>query len=464
MSEGGSKTVTPEGIRDGDPFALRGLCRRRSGSVLDYARTVCAPEGAIEATAEAFARFRAAVAAADDPRSLHPETLLLGCTRHAAAALVRPAGDLPECPSMPMLFVGRREGMLSPAEVQHLGHHLIHCPACRTLDAAFHKAEHIYRQPHPADPPPEVEARVLAALVAAAPVTWVDPDGSSPVVAPAPVPVDEPEPEPADDDERAPWDEAEDEAREESVAALPVAPSTPEVPSAEDEPFAEDEPYAEDDPFDDGPLAVEEPTAVHPPEAVLAPAAGPLPTARGRRLGLLPRIVVPAAILTIATTGAMAYAGVFGGVEGEPARGTDGLPAPAPPKRAPIASEAEQEKAAAAFRRVLAEIEVRDRARAARAARERREERERREREKAAEEAEEAAAAAPAAPAQGDEEDGRTTPRQRTTTTQRPSTSREDTTTPEPTTPPPAEAVPEPAPPAPTPPAEGGFVPGTVAP
>src|SRR5260221_13829297 len=83
--------VTPAGVRDGDPAALAGLCARRGPAGLAYCEELCSPELAARAAAEAFARFRAAVVAADDPAALDPEGVLLGATRRATAALAGPS-------------------------------------------------------------------------------------------------------------------------------------------------------------------------------------------------------------------------------------------------------------------------------------------------------------------------------------------------------------------------------------
>src|SRR5690242_17750507 len=124
MTPASTAAVTPAGVRDGDPAALAALTERRGSAVLAYAERVAGPDLAVEAAAEAFARFRAAVIAVDDPLSIDPEALLLHATRRAAAAR---APEPPEgrqgdrlagvdCANVPDLLVSRLEGDLSPRE------------------------------------------------------------------------------------------------------------------------------------------------------------------------------------------------------------------------------------------------------------------------------------------------------------------------------------------------------------
>ncbi|HWT95232.1 MAG TPA: hypothetical protein VN238_19705, partial [Solirubrobacteraceae bacterium] len=78
--------VTATGIKDGNPAVLRALVDRRGAAVLAYCERACSPSLVLEAVADAFARFRAAVIAAQRPTDLHPEMALLSATRAAAAA------------------------------------------------------------------------------------------------------------------------------------------------------------------------------------------------------------------------------------------------------------------------------------------------------------------------------------------------------------------------------------------
>src|SRR5437660_1569992 len=121
MTPASTAAVTPAGVRDGDPAALAALTERRGSAVLAYAERVAGPELAVDAAAEAFARFRAAVVAVDDPLSIDPEALLLHVTRRAAAGRApdppaerraeRVAGI--DCANVPDLLVSRLEGELS---------------------------------------------------------------------------------------------------------------------------------------------------------------------------------------------------------------------------------------------------------------------------------------------------------------------------------------------------------------
>jgi hypothetical protein len=206
----GASVVTPSGVRDGDPDALAGLCERRGPAVLAYCRIVAGDSAAAAAAAEAFARFRAAVVAAEDPASLKPEALLVSATRHAAAhhAIVVASGL---CAEVPVLLAGRADRSISPANVELLEGHLDACWTCRAPVARFEAAERAYRDPPDDAVPPDAAKVIVAALAAAAPVR-----GATEPPAPAEVarvtaaatnghrdaPVDEP-------DELAPVDEPE---------------------------------------------------------------------------------------------------------------------------------------------------------------------------------------------------------------------------------------------------------------
>lgn len=310
--------VTPTGVRDGDPDSLAGLAQRRSGSVFDYARHACGPTVAMDVTAEAFARFRGAVVAADDPHDLAPDPLLLSCTRNAAAAFA-PVADGPACADTPFLLVGRYEGTASAAEAARLTSHLASCPVCTRYANAVEQAERAFRAPHPAAPGGVVVARVIAALRAAAPIRG---ESLEAVVGAEPPPVT-------------------------PVPPAPVAAVTERDENA------------------DG-------AAPAPHEA--APREVPVPAATVADQGrpdALRRVVVPSVIVAAGAITAMAVSGLFGGTSAEPARGTPGLPAPTPPARPPAADTEIQRRAAEAARDALERVRARERETARRAAQER---------------------------------------------------------------------------------------------
>jgi hypothetical protein len=171
-------------VRDGDPTALEGLCERRGPAVLAYCRIVAGDATAAAAAAEAFARFRAAVVAADDPASLNPEALLVSATRHAAAhhASVVASGL---CAEVPALLAGRADRSISPANVEFLEGHLDVCWTCRAPVARFAAAERAYRDPPDDAVPPDAAKTIVAALVAAAPVRTDAGDAAPTDVSPA---------------------------------------------------------------------------------------------------------------------------------------------------------------------------------------------------------------------------------------------------------------------------------------
>lgn len=329
--------VTPAGVRDGSPAALTGLVARRGTAVLAFCEAVCDPADAPLAAAEAFARFRGAVAAADDPGGLHPEVLLLGATRHAAAALARHAvptsgvrsrlgrgrDRVPLCPQVPALLAARADDMLGPTDLDMLAQHLDRDPACREIEAAFRRAERAYRSPPDRRLPGEVEHAILVALVGAAPMADADVEALLGPQAPALPDVTEP----WDDDEE--WEFADD-----NVVAPPADEASPAI-VAEAEPAAEPEPVTEPEPLL-APEPVAEPEPEPEPAAVAAPppvhdavtGEWPLPARSGlprtRRTLHLPHpdlaahgpvygLVLPAAAIVVAIIIILAVAGVFGG-------------------------------------------------------------------------------------------------------------------------------------------------------
>jgi hypothetical protein len=173
--------VTPEGVRDGNPAAIAGLIERRGGAVLAYCAAVCPPELAVRAAAEAFARFRADVVAADDPYDVHPEKALLRATRQASAWLARTAPPAPSVGRLlrrkedpvqhvPTLLVARAEGELSPADQHRLTQLLERSPEARAVQLSFRRGEEAYRDDATPDLEVQTHAILAAAMAAAAPV------------------------------------------------------------------------------------------------------------------------------------------------------------------------------------------------------------------------------------------------------------------------------------------------------
>lgn len=339
-----SHRVTPEGVRDGDPGALRGLVERRGGAVLAFCEAVCEPGDALLAAGEAFARFRAAVSAWDDPAGLNPEVLLLGATRHAAASMARTAStsgvrrgrfgrqhdDSAMCAEVPSLLAARADGILAPDELDALSAHLEAHPACANVEAAFRRAERAYRSP-PAGGLSPVAADALVATLAGAeppapaesglprsfdgPESLEEPEAPDDAIDPGPALADPLAAEPADLDEPAPDEQA-----------LP-----PHV-DVEPEPFEVDPDDAEfeiePDEFDPEPEDEPEPPRhAEPATAVLAavPARAAehrtgLPRTPRMHLhvphvdhGPVFRYVLPAAAVTVALIIILAVAGVLGG-------------------------------------------------------------------------------------------------------------------------------------------------------
>lgn len=333
--------VTPQGVRDGDPGALEGLVARRGPAVLGYCREVCDDGDAVIATAEAFARFRAAVVAAENPAYLDPEVLLRGATRHAAAALARPAGTehglralrrdrgrAALCAQVPVLLAARAEEMLGPRDLEALQSHLAEHPACQAVEEAFARAERSYANPPRRTLEPGVTAQVLDALLQAAPVAGVSEPESVPEF------LEEPEPDVAPAEPAAAIVEAEPEA--EPQPALPQP--EPSADQAEPEPLDEPEPELLEE-------VTPEPDEQRSPEAAtelaVAAPAEPVTTVlpavtrsaglpRTRRHLHLPhphlaahspayRLVLPASTIVVALIIILAIAGVFGGDGPSPA-------------------------------------------------------------------------------------------------------------------------------------------------
>jgi hypothetical protein len=158
MEASSEKGVTPQGVRAGEPAALQALVDRRGPAVIAFCTQVCGPQAADRAAAEAFARFRAAVRDAEDLKSLQPEALLRGATRHAAASMARqPSGPPPHgklrsrgtetCVHVPTMLAARANGALGPADLERIGRHLDRCERCNALAEIFRRAELAYQDP-----------------------------------------------------------------------------------------------------------------------------------------------------------------------------------------------------------------------------------------------------------------------------------------------------------------------------
>jgi hypothetical protein len=158
MEASSERGVTPEGVRAGDRAALQALVDRRGPAVIAFCTQVCGPQAADRAAAEAFARFRAAVRDALDLKSLDPEALLRGATRHAAASMARqPSGPPPHgklrsrgtetCVHVPTMLAARANGALGPADLERLARHLDRCERCNALAEIFRRAELAYQDP-----------------------------------------------------------------------------------------------------------------------------------------------------------------------------------------------------------------------------------------------------------------------------------------------------------------------------
>ncbi len=163
-----SVTVTPTGVREGDPAALAALCAARGPSVVAYCRHVAGEADAGAAAADAFARFRVAVVAAGDATTLNPEALLISATRTSAAAradITAPG----HCSHVPALLAARAEKTIDPGDLMRLEAHLQECWACRAPVARFKAAERAYRDPPEKTVDPALSAMIVEALIAAVP-------------------------------------------------------------------------------------------------------------------------------------------------------------------------------------------------------------------------------------------------------------------------------------------------------
>jgi hypothetical protein len=323
MEASSEKGVTPQGVRAGDPAALQALVDRRGPAVIAFCTQVCGPQAADRAAAEAFARFRAAVRDAQDLKSLDPEALLRGATRHAAASMSRqPSGPPPHgklrsrgtetCVHVPTMLAARANGALGPADLERIARHLDRCERCNALAEIFRRAELAYQDPSVDTLGTDTSSVLLEALravpehgheVAPAPAGapagpaldgafphLPDLDDEVPIAVAVPAPAEE-EPAP----------EAETETEHEAVAAA----------DDEDE-LAADEDFGETTEWDHDEL----------PDATLAPepaAEPPVLTGGHTRRGGSPRplvLLLPLLLVLALAAGAAAMAGFFDGDDG----------------------------------------------------------------------------------------------------------------------------------------------------
>ncbi len=240
MPDAQPSLVTPEGVRDGDPAALSGLTTRRGAAVLAYTEQVARPGRSVDAAAEAFAQFRLAVVAADDPYDVDPERTLLRGTRFAAAAAaprqlplrVKLRGVAPArtaCALVPELLAARAEEELSAADGERLARHLARCAPCAAAETRFRAGERAYRAAPEAPPVAFAAQAIMEALLHAAPAA-----ARPPAAVPAPAVAVEASPPVADPAPRHP-----------EVEAQPVATPVAVLDEPADfvpEPFDE-EPY-----------------------------------------------------------------------------------------------------------------------------------------------------------------------------------------------------------------------------
>jgi hypothetical protein len=345
MEASSDKGVTPQGVRAGDPAALQALVDRRGPAVIAFCTQVCGPPAADRAAAEAFARFRAAVRDAPDLKSLDPEALLRGATRHAAASMARqPSGPPPHgklrsrgtetCVHVPTMLAARANGALGAADLDRIGRHLDRCERCNALAEIFRRAELAYQDPsvdtlgtdtssvlldalravpehgHEVAPAPAAGAPAGALLEGAFP-HLPDLDDEVPIAVAVPAPVEE---------------AAADDAEADAVA--PEADAT--VVAAEDDEDALDAEHDFGETTEwDHELPAGAPEAVEP-AAAEAPALTGGQTRRGRARPLV--LLLPVLLVLALAASAAALAGFFDGDDGA---ATISKP-PAPRVQAPV--------------------------------------------------------------------------------------------------------------------------------
>jgi hypothetical protein len=326
MEASSEKGVTPQGVRAGDPAALQALVDRRGPAVIAFCTQVCGPQAADRAAAEAFARFRAAVRDAHDLKSLEPEALLRGATRHAAASMARqPSGPPPHgklrsrgtetCVHVPTMLAARANGALGPADLERIARHLDRCERCNALAEIFRRAELAYQDP-PVDTLGTDTSSVLLEALRAVPEHGHEVAPAPAAGAPAGPALDGAFPHLPDLDDEVP------------IAVAVPAPVEEEPEQEESEPEAEDEQdavaeaLAEDDLADDEDFGETTEWDHELPDAALAPepvAEAPLLTGgHTRRSGSSrPLVILLPLLLVIAlAAGAAALAGFFDGDDG----------------------------------------------------------------------------------------------------------------------------------------------------
>jgi putative zinc finger protein len=334
MEASSDKGVTPQGVRAGDPAALQALVDRRGPAVIAFCTQVCGPQAADRAAAEAFARFRAAVRDAQDLKSLDPEALLRGATRHAAASMARqPSGPPPHgklrsrgtetCVHVPTMLAARANGALGPADLERIARHLDRCERCNALAEIFRRAELAYQDPPVDTLGTDTSSVLLDALravpehgheIAPAPAAGTpagpaldgafphlpDLDDEVPIAVAVPAPAEEPAAE------------AEQDAVAEAEDADELVAEDEDDLSAEDAFAADDDDFGETTEWDH-----ELPDATLAPEPVATEA--PLLTGGHTRRGGSPRplvVLLPLLLVLALATAAAAMAGFFDGDDG----------------------------------------------------------------------------------------------------------------------------------------------------
>src|SRR3954452_6191171 len=170
--------ITPQGIRDGDPAVLAALAARRGPAVMAFASEICDEHFAVRAVADAFARFRAAVATDEEAVKQHPDALLLRCARRAALDLAPRGPDLGCGPAIDLL-AQRAERAIRRRDASLLSRHLTTCEHCRDLAAGLESADRAYREADDGELDAATVAPIVAALAAAAPVVAVATNGAA---------------------------------------------------------------------------------------------------------------------------------------------------------------------------------------------------------------------------------------------------------------------------------------------
>ena len=329
------------GVHRGDPEAMAELCGSRGGSVLAFCEAACGVTLAPRAAAEAFARFRAAVAAAPEGEIQYADGLLLGATRHAAASLApvpptaggrllgrgrRRGAEVHAV--VPTLLAARAEGGLGQADQDRLARHLERCAPCRETEERFADAEERYAEASGDPPPPELVRALVTSMAAAAPAAaaGLGADGHPEVDEPGDGPQTPPPAAGAGEDEGVDEDLRIGTPPLGPVGVVAVAPD-PELDGILDDPsaagdlddpddFAMEHDDDHDDADPDDPGAQRAPIAIRGHPEATAPATAKA----GGRLGRPVALILPLAVILMGVLAAMAVAGVFGGDDGQPAR------------------------------------------------------------------------------------------------------------------------------------------------